>query len=75
MARPSLDCTVHQFKLTLSLREGEDDDLIAFFERIPPRGRARAVVTALRQGGVDVVDNALDYEDLEIAGALEAMMF
>lgn len=75
MARPLLDCTVHQFRLTLSLREGEDDDLITFFERLPPRGRARAVIAALRQGGVDVVDNALDYEDGELAGALEMMLF
>jgi uncharacterized protein with von Willebrand factor type A (vWA) domain len=75
MARPPLDCTVHQFKLTLSLREGEDDDLIDFFDRIPPRGRARAVITALRQGGVDVVDDALNYEDDELAGALELMLF
>jgi uncharacterized protein with von Willebrand factor type A (vWA) domain len=74
MARPRLDCEVYPVKLTLSLREGEDDDLIAFFSRIPPRGRAKAVVTALRQGGVAVVDDALDFEDSEIAGALEMLL-
>ena len=50
--RPPLAVAVQRIQLTLSLREGEDDDLIAFFARHPPRQRARAVVTALRQGGV-----------------------
>jgi hypothetical protein len=52
--RPPLAVAVQRIQLTLSLREGEDDDLIAFFARHPPRQRARAVVTALRQGGVGV---------------------
>lgn len=47
--RPRLETTVHTFNITLSLREAEDDDLIAFFARHPPRQRARAVVTALRR--------------------------
>lgn len=49
--RPKLDCKVHQIRFTLSLREGEDDDLIFFFSDIPERRRAAALKTALRAGG------------------------
>ena len=35
--RPKLDCQVHQIRFTLSLREGEDDDLL-FSLRIFPNG-------------------------------------
>ena len=41
--RPKLDCKVHQIRFTLSLREGEDDDLLFFFEDIPERRRAAAL--------------------------------
>jgi hypothetical protein len=47
--RPRLEMRVHTFHLTLSLREGEDDDVIAFFARQPARGRARALKAALRR--------------------------
>jgi hypothetical protein len=40
------------FQVFLRLREGEDDDLIAFFSRIPSGRRAAAVKTALRMGGI-----------------------
>ncbi len=53
--RPPLEVAVQRIQLTLPLREGEDDDLIAFFARHPPRQRARAVVAALRQGRVGAV--------------------
>ena len=43
MARPALEMVVHQVRVTLSLREGEDDDLIDFMQRLPFRGRAAAV--------------------------------
>jgi hypothetical protein len=49
--RPRLTGTVVRIKLTLSLREGEHDDLLAWFEAIPPRQRARRILAALRQGG------------------------
>ena len=48
--RPKLDCKVHQIRFTLSLREGEDDDLIFFFSDIPERRRAAALKAALRAG-------------------------
>lgn len=43
--RPRLETPVHTFHITLSLREGEDDDVIAFFARQP----ARALKAALRR--------------------------
>lgn len=46
--RPKLDCKVHQIRFTLSLREGEDDDLLFFFSDIPERRRA----AALKAGGL-----------------------
>ena len=52
--RPKLECNVHQFRFTLSLREGEDDDLLFFFAGIPERRRAAALKAALRAGGVSL---------------------
>ncbi|MCP4428263.1 MAG: hypothetical protein GY803_27560 [Chloroflexi bacterium] len=75
MARPRLNKPSKVVRLALSLREGEDDDLIAFFQRIPARGRARAVMTALRQGGVMAATDDLNVEDDEIADALVMMLF
>lgn len=43
-------------QIFLRLREGEDDDLIAFFRSIPPGRRAAAVRTALRMGGIPRAD-------------------
>jgi hypothetical protein len=45
LAEPAIVC-----RLALTLRRGEDDDLIAFFEAIPVRGRPAAVKEALRGG-------------------------
>jgi hypothetical protein len=45
LAEPTIVC-----RLALTLRRGEDDDLIAFFEAIPVRGRPAAVKEALRSG-------------------------
>lgn len=36
--------------LKLWLLPGRDDDLIAYLERVPPRGRAAAVLRAMRGG-------------------------
>jgi hypothetical protein len=48
--RPRQETTVVQ--ISLSLHPGEDDDLIAFFASLPQRGRARAVIAALRTGNI-----------------------
>lgn len=48
--RPRLPAPTRQVHVTLSLRPGEDDDLIDFFSVIPERMRASAIKTALRSG-------------------------
>ena len=40
----------HKYEIKLYLWEGEDDDLIAFFESLPKRKRAAGVRMALRSG-------------------------
>ena len=75
MARPRLGITVHQVRLTLSLREGEDDDLIDFMQRLPYRGRAAAVKTALRTGNLNAALSADGPDDDELADALEDFLF
>ena len=73
MSRPQLvdPCLI---RLTLVLRPGEDDDLIDWFASMPQRGRARAVICALRQGGVNLADESAEEDDQEramkLAGAL-----
>ena len=69
--RPKLDCKVHQIRFTLSLREGEDDDLLFFFSDIPERRRAAALKAALRAGGVSLKAGSvptIDGLDLTIQG-------
>ncbi len=75
MARPRFDGVIHTVRLSLRLREGEDDDLISFFEQLGDRGRARAVVQALRHGGLVVTgDDAPDEDDQLYAGLGNFMM-
>ena len=65
--RPKLDCKVHQIRFTLSLREGEEDDLIFFFADIPERRRAGALKAALRAGGVSLSNGFTpDSDDLDL---------
>lgn len=52
--RPPLTCEVIQIRLTLSLHDDRDKDLILFFKNVPSRKRAMAVKAALRSGGVMV---------------------
>lgn len=54
MARPRLDQRPVRQKLTLCLRPGEDDDLIAYLDQARELGTplAQAVVAAMR-GGLD----------------------
>ena len=62
------DCTVFQFKLYLW--EGEDDDLLAFFQGLPPRQRSAAIKLALRSG------NALaDLQSVDLEGSEDDMDF
>ena len=71
MARPKLNTPLRRFYINLTLREGEDDDLIAFFERIPERQRVRAIKLALRTGDLATLQNDMDAEDDFLVDALD----
>ena len=52
--RPSLaelDITRVLIRVSITLYEGDDDDLIDWFDSIPDGKRASYIKTALRQGG------------------------
>ena len=69
--RPKLEYQVTQVRITLSLREGEDDDLLMFFLGIPDGRRAAALKSALRAGGISLskeVSSSNDDLDLTIQG-------
>ena len=70
MARPKLTVPVHRFHVNLTLREGEEDDLIAFLQNIAPRQRVKAVKMALRTGNLTAPQEAMLPDDEEIAEAL-----
>ncbi len=72
--RPALiDAEVRVF-IHLRLRAGEDDDLIAFFERIPPRQRASHLKLALRSGGMQAAASAAPADD-DLGDALDGLVF
>lgn len=59
----------HKYEIKLYLWEGEDDDLIAFFESLPDRKRATGVRMALRSGDAlgdlqvaEVDDEEMDFD-------------
>jgi hypothetical protein len=52
MARPSLDYDPVIINIKLCLHPEFDSDLVAWFESLPQRGRATAVITRLRSGTV-----------------------
>ena len=62
--RPRRETVVVMVKLRL--HPGEDDDLIDFFASLLDRGRARAVMTALRTGNIGqvLVDEGLDDDQM-----------
>jgi len=62
--RPRRETVVVRVKLRL--HPGEDDDLIDFFASLPERGRARAVIGALRTGDIHqvLVDEGIDDEQM-----------
>ena len=74
--RPPLAVKVHTIQIPLSLREGEDDEGLAYFARQPPRQRARALRTALRQGGVgrETVIGGV-FNEAELLEALDDLLF
>lgn len=72
--RPKLTCQVKQVRVTFSLREGEDDDLLVFFTDIPNGQRAAALKIALRAGGVSLFSAAPGTND-DIDRALQGFVF
>lgn len=75
MARPALETPSRLYRLTLSLRPGEDDDLITWLDAQLPRGRAQAVVTALRAGGVTLTNDAAGTDDAAMVDDLLSLVF
>lgn len=68
--RPRFNQMIVRINLKISLREGEDDDLIDAFQRVPARKRASFVKAAMRSGGLAVpIDDLPD--DEELAESLE----
>lgn len=63
MARPKLECEVREVRVVLSLRVGEDDDLIALLAQVHPRRRARLIMAALRGAPAKGLDEAVAADD------------
>jgi hypothetical protein len=72
--RPKLDCHVRQIRVTLSLRDGEDDDLLLFFRGIPNGRRAAALKSALRVGGVFLESGLVDSSD-DLDQTIQGLVF
>ena len=70
--RPRRETIVVRVKLRL--HPGEDDDLIAFFASLPKRGRARAVIGALRSGDIHRVLVEEGIDDDGMADAFEGWL-
>lgn len=63
---PTWECHIH-----LRLRVGEDDDLIAFLSKLPPRKRAVSLKTVMRTGGVSLSQVEDDSSDAELLAAID----
>ena len=72
--RPKLECQVLQVRVTLSLREGEDDDLLMFFTVIPNGRRAAALKIVLRAGGVSLFSTAPKTND-DLDQTIQGLVF
>ena len=75
MARPKLNCQVRRFYINLTLRKGEDDDLITFFTHIPEGQRVKAIKLALRTGNLAMLQSDIDAEDATLVEALDDLLF
>lgn len=73
MGAQPYDGEIRYISMRLPLRSGEDDDLIKWFESLPPRGRAKAVKTALRSGGVQVESDGEQVSDDDLDAAFDLM--
>ena len=73
MSRQKLEQRTHIVQVKLSLRPGEDDDLIEFFDQVPTRLRVAAVKQALRSGGMSLKIEDLPSDD-EVETALDGLL-
>lgn len=71
--RPRATTMTVLIRTVLTLREGEDDDLIAAFRQVPPRKRASFIKAAMRSGGLQVDLSGLP-DDEELADSLEQFL-
>lgn len=63
--RPKATSLSLVIRAVLTLREGEDDDLIQVFQTVPARKRAAFIKAAMRSGGLKVnLDDLPDDSDL-----------
>ncbi len=72
--RPPLPESPVYVQIKLSLRPGRDDDLIAFFDGLPPRGRAVAVMAAMRSGNLAAAGDPDYVSDDEMEDALLGLL-
>jgi len=70
MPRPALTSIAIVIRTAITLREGEDDDLIRAFQRVPPRKRASYIKAAMRAGGIQVNIDSLP-DDSELVASLD----
>ena len=73
MSRQKLEQRTHIVQVKLSLRPGEDDVLIEFFNQVPARLRVAAVKQALRSGGMSLKLEELPSDD-EVENALDGLL-
>jgi hypothetical protein len=73
MARQKFEQRTRIVQVKLSLRPGEDDDLIEFFDQVPVRLRVAAVKQALRSGGMSLKLEDLPSDD-EVENALDGLL-
>ena len=69
--RPPATSSTWECHIHLRLRDGEDNDLIAFLQSLPSRKRASAVKAALRNGGMGQTGSLDDIPDDELFESLD----
>lgn len=63
MPRARLSTPTVVVRTAISLRPGEDDDLLAAFAKVPPRKYAAFIKSAMRAGGLEVQVEGLPEDD------------
>ncbi len=71
--RPKATSLSVVIRAVLSLREGEDDDLIQVFQTVPARKRAAFIKAAMRSGGLQINVDGLP-DDSDLAESLDAFL-